>query len=218
MAKEKAVKETRVEIAAPNLKIAEFTIRGDSPLVQSRFSQKAKEIMIRVQEAGGKAGNRKKREPKDFNAVYEGSMYKGPKGERGICASAFRSAMIDACRMAGYKMTKAKMSVFVEPDFFDKDEFTPLVKITKGKPHRHDEPVTVGMGSTDIAARGMWAPGWEAKVRVKYDSDQFSVTDVTNLLMRAGLQVGIGCGRPFSSNSSGCGWGTFEIVQAKGKK
>jgi hypothetical protein len=30
--------------------------------------------------------------------------------------------------------------------------------------------------------------------------------------LRAGLQVGIGCGRPDSRTSNGCGWGKFQIV------
>jgi len=38
---------------------------------------------------------------------------------------------------------------------------------------------------------------------------------VTNLLSRVGMQVGIGEGRPFSKNSAGMGWGTFELEGSK---
>jgi hypothetical protein len=58
----------------------------------------------------------------------------------------------------------------------------------------------------------MWRPGWEAKVRIRFDGDQFTLTDVTNLLMRVGLQVGIGEGRPDSKMSTGMGWGMFEVL------
>jgi hypothetical protein len=34
-----------------------------------------------------------------------------------------------------------------------------------------------------------------------------------NLLDRAGQQVGIGAGRPFSKKSVGQGWGTFSVDQ-----
>ena len=37
----------------------------------------------------------------------------------------------------------------------------------------------------------------------------------TNLIARAGMQVGICEGRPDSSNSTGMGWGTFEISDEK---
>jgi hypothetical protein len=36
--------------------------------------------------------------------------------------------------------------------------------------------------------------------------------DVTNLINRVGLQVGIGEGRPDSKDSAGIGLGLFEIV------
>ena len=38
------------------------------------------------------------------------------------------------------------------------------------------------------------------------------VHEVRNLLVRAGVQVGIGEGRPYSKKSYGMGWGTFEVV------
>ena len=36
-------------------------------------------------------------------------------------------------------------------------------------------------------------------------------TDVTNLMQRVGMQVGIGEGRPDSRDSAGLGWGTFRL-------
>jgi hypothetical protein len=47
---------------------------------------------------------------------------------------------------------------------------------------------------------------------VVYDADQFTLEDVSNLLARAGMQVGIGEGRPDSKMSAGMGWGTFRIA------
>jgi len=66
-------------------------------------------------------------------------------------------------------------------------------------------------GVADIRVRPMWRE-WGAHVRVKYDADQFTLTDVTNLMARVGMQVGIGEGRPDSKSSAGLGWGTFELV------
>ena len=53
---------------------------------------------------------------------------------------------------------------------------------------------------------------WKAKIRIRFDADQFSTQDITNLLARAGEQVGIGEGRPDSKNSAGMGWGCFRIT------
>jgi len=41
---------------------------------------------------------------------------------------------------------------------------------------------------------------------------------VTNLLARMGMQVGIGAGRPDSTDSAGMGWGTFRIAKTEETK
>jgi hypothetical protein len=204
-------------ITAPNFMTGVFTIRGITPYVQNKFSKKALEQMKATQEAGSTAKKGKRREPKDFKAMYEESLHKTDEGWYGIPAPAFRNAMISACRTVGFKMTLAKLSVFIEADGFDTDDATPLVKITKGEPQYFESLVRLAMDKPDIHARGMWKPGWEAELRVRYDGDQFTLTDISNLLMRVGLQVGVGEGRPDSKTSAGMGWGMFEIVTKKEK-
>ena len=68
--------------------------------------------------------------------------------------------------------------------------------------------------TVDIAVRPQWLE-WGARLRFRYDADQFSASDVVNLISRAGQQVGICEGRPDSSSSTGCGWGVFEISDEK---
>ncbi len=58
----------------------------------------------------------------------------------------------------------------------------------------------------------MWEPGWEAEIRVTFDSEMLSSTDIVNLLMRAGVQVGVGEGRNDSKKSCGMGFGSFDIM------
>lgn len=208
-------KDAAIVVTEPNLQIAVFEIIGTAPYVQSKFSQKAIAIMREVQALGSVASKGKKKEPKDFDALYEGAIHYSRKedgGWPGIPANGLRAALVDACRTVGWPMTKARMSVFVEADGFDASEGTPLVKITHGKP-RHVEHAVRIQNTTDIRVRAMWDPGWRAKVKVRYDADQFRPVDVANLLMRVGIQVGIGEGRPFSKSSSGMGWGTFALAE-----
>ncbi len=212
MAKKKATKKADTVVIQPlNEKTAEFRIRGNAPYVQNRFSAKARLVMRTTQEEGSKSRKGKKKEPKNFQALYRDAMHKDVDGKCGIPAPSFRNAMISACRMCGFAMTRAKLSVFVQADAYDEDG-TPLIHFTKGKPHYHESPVRIQM-TTDIRARAMWDAGWEAKVRVTFDADQFSLTDVANLLHRVGKQVGIGEGRPDSRTSCGMGWGTFEVLE-----
>ena len=123
--------------------------------------------------------------------------------------------MVAACRLVDFKMTDAKQCVYIECDGFDKDERIPLVRITKGKPEYFEQAVRNETGVADIRARPIWEEGWEAVVRVTYDADRFTLEDVSNLLMRAGSQVGIGEGRQASRKCVGLGWGAFEIASTK---
>lgn len=205
----------QVEITAPNLQVAEFLIRGNAPYVQCKFSQKVQEEMKAKQQEGSTAKKGKKREPKDFDALYKSAMHRAKDGGwNGIPATAFRNALISACRVCGFAMTRAKLSVFCLPDGFDESDRTPMVRITKGEPHKHEQHVINASGVADIRAQAMWDEGWEAVVRIEFDADQFTISDVANLLMRSGIQVGVGCGRPDSSNSAGLGFGTFKIVKS----
>lgn len=200
-----------VAIKPPNFQTAQFRIVGTSPYVQNKFSQKAREQMRATQEQGSTSRSKRTKTAKDFEALYEGATHRTADGWAGIPAPAFRNAMISACRTVGFKMTLAKLSVFVEADGFDSDDGTPLVKITKGEPRYHEALVRLQTGVADIRARPMWEPGWEADIRITFDGDQFTLGDVSNLLMRVGMQVGVGEGRPDSKNSAGMGWGTFKI-------
>ena len=198
-----------VQISAPNLKVAEFNVVGVTPLCVSRFAQKNREMMKAKMAAGSVAGSKRKRDPRDFDADYEGAKYVSSEGWCGLPAGAFRSAMIAACRLVGFKMTNAKLAVFIVADGFDKHDNTPLVRI-HGEPTRHETSLRNATGVADIRIRPLW-PKWNIKLRVRYDADQFSLADVTNLLMRAGMQVGVCEGRHNSRESNGCGWGEFTI-------
>lgn len=205
------VPDRQVVISPPKFETATVRIVGTAPYVQHKFSAKARNTIIETQLLGSQAKKGRKRDPKDFNAIYEGAMHKSREGWHGIPASAFRNALISACRIVGFKMTLAKLSLFVEADGFDPDDGTPLVKITKGEPKQHFAAARNDNGSTDIRCRPMWDEGWEARLRIRWDAEQFSATDVVNLLARVGQQVGVGEGRPDSRMSAGLGWGTFKI-------
>jgi hypothetical protein len=113
-------------------------------------------------------------------------------------------------------MSLAKLSLFIECDGFDATEGTPLIQIIGPEPRQLESMVRIGgiAKTVDIAVRPQWLE-WGARLRIKYDADQFSANDVVNLIARAGAQVGVGEGRPDSSSSAGMGWGTFEISDEK---
>lgn len=201
-----------VTVSAPKVETVAIQIRGTAPLVLNRFSRKAIEMMKAKQAAGSKGKKDVHREAKDFELCYRQAMHISTEGWCGIAAPAFRIGAIDACRLVGFRMTHAKLGIFICADGFDVVDGTPLVKITKGEPRYVEHAVRNESGVADIRPRPMWDPGWEATVRIRYDSDMFARTDIANLMARVGLQVGIGEGRPNSKSSAGCGWGLFELV------
>lgn len=202
--------EQHLVISAPKFERAEFLIEGAAPYLQARFSAKSMQAMMDKMAAGSTAKKGKAREARDFESDYRNAMHVSTEGWIGIPASAFRNACISACRVVGFQMTRAKLSIFVEADGFDSVDGTPLVRI-EGEPERTDMAVRNATGVVDIRVRPMWRE-WRARVRVRYDADQFRLQDVANLLSRVGQQVGIGEGRPDSKSSAGMGFGLFEII------
>ncbi len=204
--------EERITITAPNLKTIVIPIRGTTPLVTLRFGEKARTMMREAQEAGSVGKSKKKREPKDFALLFEEAKHKSSEGWCGIPCATLRHSMIDACTLVDAFKTVAKKTIFIEADGWGKDDGTALVRIVKGEPRQIVSPVRNASGVADLRARACWDPGWEAIIRIKFDADRFSQTDIANLLARAGQQCGICEGRPNGKKSNGCGWGLFELI------
>ena len=208
------MKEETCVISAPKFGITEFLIEGSAPLVVERFSKKA-ELMAKMAE-GKSAGSKKNRDARDYEKEAEEARYRAAEGWEGMNAAAFRAAMISACRLVGFKMTLAKLSTFIEADGFDKNDGVPLVRIY-GESHTYTAHTRNATGVVDVRSRPMYR-NWAAKLRVRYDTDQFKMVDVLNLVARCGMQVGIGAGRPDSKASAGCGFGLFGVVPTDREK
>lgn len=201
-----------VTIRPPNFGLAQFHVRGIAPLVIHRFSAKTKAQMKQKMETGKAASSKRNREAKSTDDLYEEARYRSADGWDGFNASAVRAAMISACRLVGFKMTLAKLAVFVEADGTDATEpQIPLIKIY-GKPVKQEDMARVETGQPYVTVRAAYHD-WKANIRIRFDADQFTLQDVTNLISRVGLQVGLGEGRPDSKNSAGMGWGLFELEQ-----
>jgi hypothetical protein len=199
-----------VTIKPPNFQVAQFEVVGVAPLVIHRFSAKTKNEMKLKMETGSPAGNKRNRQPKDTDQTYQEARYISTEGWDGFHAASIRNAMISACRLVGFKMTLAKLSVFVEADGRDAAEpQIPLVRIY-GKPTKQEDMARVETGQPYVTVRAAYHD-WSAKIKIRFDADQFTKQDVANLLARVGMQVGIGEGRPDSKNSAGMGWGLFEM-------
>lgn len=199
-----------VQITAPKMEMIAISIEGTSPYVSNRFGLISRGAMEDKQRAGSTGSSKgKKRDAKDFDAGYRDSLYTSPEGWYGLNAAAFRQAAISACRLVGFKMTYAKLAIFIEADGVSEDGQTELVRLI-GTPEQFIAPVRNATGVADLRSRAMFRK-WSAKVRVRFDADMFTKTDIVNLFARIGVQVGIGAGRPDSRESAGQGWGLFKL-------
>ena len=191
---------------------ARFHIEGLAPLVIHRFSAKIREEMKCKMETGNPASSRKKRMPKSTDDLFMESRYMSPEGWDGFHASALRCAAISACRLVGFKMTLAKLSIFIESDGQDAQEpQIPLIRIF-GAARKQEDIARVETGQPYVTVRAAFYP-WQAEPIIRWDRDQFTSQDITNLIHRIGLQVGICEGRPDSKNSAGMGWGLFQLTK-----
>lgn len=200
----------KVTITPPKFQHTTVKIRGTAPFMSNAMSSEARRKMREGQEQGtANRGMKRKRDPKDFEAQFKGSLHISRDGWYGIPCSAFRGAMIEACKTVGFPMTRAKLFLFIEPEGWDAETGEGLVRIN-GTPVRDERIGKLATGVADILTRGRFDE-WHATIHIKWDSDALQAVDVVNLLARAGIHVGVGAGRPGSSNSAGIGMGTFEI-------
>lgn len=214
-----AAKKTEAEtINLPELKRneVEVVLVGDSPLIQHRFSEKAKKSMLDKQMKRAKQA----KEAKDPAADFAGSVYiidEKPgdrervkngdfKGIRfGFPVTAFKSAAVSACRFAELKMVTARGAFHVNLG----DE---LVEIESDDPVMREDMVRIAMGTSDIRYRGEFR-NWRAKIRIQYNAAAFSVEQIINLFNVAGFGVGVGEWRPEKEGQ----FGMFHVATTEDK-
>lgn len=200
-----------------NEKTVKVTIRGTTPYVQNRFSERAIAEMEAAMLAGDmeRSNKKKVRPPRDFEQDFQQSIHFAADGSFGFPANGLKRALVAACRLTGFHMSRAKQLIFIHADGYEEDG-TPLIKI-KGVPTMIRNVVRLPSGAPNIAVRAMFQPGWNANLRIVFDADLMTATDLVNLIHRAGKQVGIGSGRTAASTGDGVGmgWGMFEVINDK---
>jgi hypothetical protein len=215
---------TSVQIAPLDMRIVTFNCVGTAHIAVNRVSQKVREDITAAQAEGGTSKSRKKRDPKNFEALCTAAAYRSSEGWYGIHAASIRCAMISACRTVGYKMTLAKLGIFTKADGYDAEDNTPLIRIwgvdkDAAVPHMWIAPVRNASGVFDLRPRPRWHPGeWSLRPSIRYDAGLFTLQDVTNLMQRVGAQVGLAEGRPDSKNSAGLEYGLFDLRMEAQKK
>jgi len=195
------------QVSIPQLQIATAVIRlrGISPLIVHRFSEKARKQMEDKQQ--GKAAQKK--EPKNPEKEFEAAKYKLSDGRDGFPAVGFKAAAVGACRFVdGLKMTEVRGGMHVMGEIIN-DIPSDLVALDCDEPEMRTDFVTISMNTRDIRYRPMYSR-WAVNLDVRYNSNVLTLEQIVNLFNNAGFGVGVGEWRP--SSKSGGQFGMFEVA------
>jgi len=180
-----------------------FTIRGTSPMVQHKWSEKA--IKMIKDKKTGKSGKTRNREACNPEEEMQAATYLTDNDEYGIPAMAFKAALIGAAhRDIGIEKTMIRKSIFVVCE-----DSNGILPIACDDPVMREDYVRVGAGSADLR----WRPEfrqWSCEINVMIDADNLPIESLINLVNRAGFGVGIGEMRP----EKGKDFGRFEVDPA----
>lgn len=181
----------------------QITVKGTAPLIQHKFSAKAKQMMADAQQQR----TRTKKEAKNPEQLYLDSLYQFDDGGYGFPAAGFKAAIVGAARyFDGVAMTQLKPGIFVLGEGPQQ-----LVRIT-GTPHMREDNVRIAMGTADLRYRGQF-DDWSAVLTIIYVPTLLTLDSVYALVDAGGIG-GIGEWRPSSPKSSTGAFGTFEVVDS----
>ena len=182
--------------------VYEIPVRGTSPLIVNRWSEKAKAMMLEAQQSTA----RPKKEPKDPVANFEASKYMLEDGRHGFPATGFKAAIVHAARMfEGVTQVGLKQIILVEGEGPEQ-----LVPIDFGEVTMREDTPRNASGVADLRYRAQYHP-WSALLRVRTVAGQIDEASLIALVDAAGVG-GVGEWRPTSPKSATGTYGTFEIV------
>ncbi len=192
----------QVKLKPIQKKIVSVRLVGISPLVQHKWSEKARK-MIRDKQGGKKTKERELRDPEQEG---RDAMHTTEDGKPGVPAAAIKAAIINAAHKdLGIEKTLVRKALFVLP--MGRDVVIPLTG--NGKPlevETVEDTVRVGQGSADLRYRP-YITNWSLTIDMEINEELLQMQDVLFLLERAGFGVGLLERRP----ERGGDFGRFEV-------
>ncbi len=188
------------EIQKPQIQEVTVQIRGLSPVIMHRWSEKAKKEMLDKQ-----MKKTVKKVAKNPEEQYEDAKYLLDDGRLGFPADGFKNAMVRGAKALGLVMVDMKGGFFVHGEYSSKEgrELVPI----DGKVEVREDTVRLNGGTADIRYRPQ-VLGWSAKLRISFNKAAVSFDQIVNMLEAAGYGVGIGDWRPERNGQ----FGRFEVI------
>lgn len=204
-------RESAIELRRLEEGVVTVEVEGKTPVIPHRWSEKAIRMMADKQSG---IGVKAKREPKDPEQEAHDSCYwidvedeagGGIVTKAGIPATAFKAAMVGACRFfEGLTMTQAKLLFYVEG--IGKDQLVPI----DGKGEMRTDTPRNATGVADLRYRYAFYP-WSAKLTIRFLPSVITHNSVLALLDGAG-RGGVGDWRPSAPKSATGTFGQFRVI------
>lgn len=168
-------------------------IEGLTPLIQHKWSEKAKQKM-RDKHGGKKTRDRAARDPEK---EARDATYFTVDGKYGIPVKALKASIISAAHKdLGVEKTLVRKALFIPCD--DPNE---VLEMECDTPVLREDWARVGQ-TTDLRYRPEFRK-WGLSFRVDYDADLLGIDDIVNLVSRAGFGVGLNEWRPEKGGENG---------------
>lgn len=183
-------------------------IKGVTPLIPHRWSEKSKRLMREKQQSARSV--RAPREPKNPEQEAHDACYWLEDGRTGMPAVAFKAASVGACRLfEGLAMTKAKGLFYILGE--GPEQLVPI----KGIQTVHEDTPRNADGTADLRYR-TYIANWSATLTVRFIEDQISPESIWALI-DAGGRGGVGDWRPSSPKSHTGVFGQYRVPEHVGQ-
>ena len=214
-----AKKATSIEIPALQMKTVTLRIVGDSPLICSAWSTKAKLMILNKQQKKATTAKEIRRPAVEFaDSLYwlsDKPNFDGltdeqaqeilsdiiPKSKFDFPNTAFKAAGIDGAfqQKAVDKKTTLRGAIRVLGEFAE----------INGTPRIREDMVKIAMGTADLRFRAEF-PTWGTTLKVSFNSGSISLEQVINVFNIGGICNGVGEWRPSRDGN----FGTFHVESA----
>ncbi len=193
-------KKESAEIQKMDVRQVVVELKGLTPIILHRWSEKAKKDMLDKQ-----MKKTPKKEAKNPEEQFEAAKYLLDDGRTGFPADGFKKSMVRGAKQLGLVMTDMRTGFFVHGEYCTRED-RELVEIV-GECDMREDTVRIGKGISDIRYRPQ-VKAWKANLHISYNANITTLDHIVNMLNAAGYGVGVGDWRPEKDGI----FGRFEVV------
>ena len=186
----------KVEMNPIQIGFMNVNVKGESPLLMNKFSDKSKGDMIEKQTTSGKT---KTKELRNIKEEVKNAIYYTADGKAGVPVYAFKKALVEASSyMEGINQKDVKGSDFIVGDIGPL-KFKKMVV--------NESIVRIGSFKVPYVRYRPSFHDWSCSLVVKYNASQIQPNQILNLFRLAGFHIGILDWRPQKNGQ----FGQFDI-------